>query len=282
MRLPDFTADPDLIALRRSMGADVPGSFTPSYQPGNLTLTELEQLATDGKDVSIDDVVVLEDSTLSYKERRVLIYIRDISQFQHWVPRFHIADCETLQQMKQRNAFGRYVVATRDDGLFVVNMIGKGGQVTRTTERLDVCQNCLNKLGFDGFSRDLVRHRRRLIVSEFTIRRFFEQFPKSLFSARPAGAAETAPVNNYPSDFEIISERLRTRRSWTCESCDRSFALLSDRKFLHVHHKDGIKYNSTDQNLRVLCLGCHANEPLHAHMKRLPEYREFLRRFGEC
>jgi hypothetical protein len=46
MRLPDFTADPDLIALRRSMGADVPGSFTPSYQPGNLTLTELEQRAS--------------------------------------------------------------------------------------------------------------------------------------------------------------------------------------------------------------------------------------------
>jgi hypothetical protein len=29
-----------------------------------------------------------------------------------------------------------------------------------------------------------------------------------------------------------------------------------------------------------LCLGCHAKEPLHAHMKRLPEYRDFVRRFG--
>src|SRR5580704_5943625 len=83
-----------------------------------------------------------------------------------------------------------------------------------------------------------------------------------------------------PSGFEIISERLRTRRGWTCESCDRSFAALSDRKFLHVHHKNGMKNNSSDLNLCVLCLGCHAKEPLHAHMKRLPEYRDFVRRFG--
>jgi hypothetical protein len=96
MRLPDFTDDAGLIALRRLMGADAPGSFSPSYRPDKLTL------ATDGRDVSIDDVVVLEDDTLSYKDSRVLIYIRDITQFQHWVPRFHIADCETLQKMKQR------------------------------------------------------------------------------------------------------------------------------------------------------------------------------------
>jgi hypothetical protein len=280
MRLPDFTDDAGLIALRRSMGAEAPGSFSPSYQPANLTWKELEQLATEGKDVWINDVVVLDDGTLSYKESRVLIYIRDISPFRNWIPRFHIADCETLQQMKQRNAFDRYVVATRDDGSFVVNMIGKGGQVTRKTRQLNVCQNCLYKLAFDGFSRDFSGQRRRMMVSQFTIRRFFEKFPKSLFSVRPADTAETAPVNNYPADFEIISERLRTRRGWTCERCDRSFAILSDRKFLHVHHKDGRKNNSSDLNLRVLCLGCHAKEPLHAHMKRLPEYRDFVRRFG--
>jgi hypothetical protein len=182
MRLPDFTDDAGLIALRRSMGAEAPGSFSPSYQPANLTWKELEQLATEGKDVWINDVVVLDDGTLSYKESRVLIYIRDISPFRNWIPRFHIADCETLQQMKQRNAFDRYVVATRDDGSFVVNMIGKGGQVTRKTRQLNVCQNCLYKLAFDGFSRDFSGQRRRMMVSQFTIRRFFEKFPKSLFS----------------------------------------------------------------------------------------------------
>jgi len=280
MRLPDFTDDAGLIALRRLMGADAPGSFSPSYRPDKLTLAELEQLATDGRDVSIDDVVVLEDDTLSYKDSRVLIYIRDITQFQHWVPRFHIADCETLQKMKQRNAFDRYVVATRDDGSFVVNMIGKGGRVTRKTNQLDVCQNCLNKLRFDGFSHDLSRQRRRMIVSEFTIRRFFEKFPKSLFSVRPTGAAETAPLNNYPEDFDEISKRARERRGWRCECCRRDFSRPTDRKYLHVHHKNGMKNENFEENLQVLCLLCHANQPQHSHLKKLPEYCEFLRKFG--
>jgi hypothetical protein len=55
------------------MGADAPGSFAPSYRPDRLTLAELEQLATNGKDVSIDDVVVLEDGTLGYRDSRVLV-----------------------------------------------------------------------------------------------------------------------------------------------------------------------------------------------------------------
>jgi len=33
-------------------------------------------------------------------------------------------------------------------------------------------------------------------------------------------------------------------------------------------------------NLQVLCLGCHANQPQHGRLKKLPEYRVFLRRFG--
>jgi len=140
MRLPDFTDDAGLIALRHSMGAEAPGLFSPSYRPNTLTLEELEQLATDGKDVSIDDVVVREDGTLSYKDGRVLVYIRDLSQNggRHWVPRFHVADCRTLQQQREQNHFGHYVVATRDDGFFQVNVI-KGKKVTSKLMQLDVC-----------------------------------------------------------------------------------------------------------------------------------------------
>ena len=154
MRLPDFTYDAGLIALRHSMGAVAPGWLSPSYRPDGLTLAELEQLATDGKDVSIDDIVVLEDSTLSYKDSRVLVYIRDFSQDggRQWVPRSHVADCSTLQHQRQQNHFDHYVVATRDDGFFQVNLIGRGKKVSGELMRLDVCQNCLDKLGFDSFS----------------------------------------------------------------------------------------------------------------------------------
>jgi hypothetical protein len=41
-----------------------------------------------------------------------------------------------------------------------------------------------------------------------------------------------------------------------------------------------MKNENDRQNLQVLCLGCHADEPQHAHLKKLAEYREFERKFG--
>jgi hypothetical protein len=282
MRLPDFTADAGLIALRRLMGAEAPGLFSPSYRPDKLTLAELKQLATDGKDVSIDDVVVLEDGTLSYKDTRVLVYIRDFSQDggRQWVPRFHVADCRTLQQQRQRNRFDHYVVATRDDGFFQVNLIRRGTRVTSQLIELAVCQNCLEKLGFDGFSLNLPKKNRRTIVSRFAIRQFFEKYPRSLLHRRPINDAATAPINNYPADFDGISKRRREQRVWRCENCRRDFSRGIDREYLHVHHKNGMKNENYEKNLEVLCLGCNADEPQHAHLKNLKEYREFVRRFG--
>jgi hypothetical protein len=282
MRLPDFTDDIGLTALRRLMGADAPGSFSPSYRPDSLTFAELEQLATDGKDVSIDDVVVLEDGTLSYKDSRVLVYIRDISASQNWIPKFHVADCRTLQQRQQQNGLSRYVVTTRDDGFFQVNVIRNDQKYTTDIMRLNVCQNCLDNLSFDGFSLTLPTQRRRMAVSQFDIRRFFEKFPRSPLSLRPTGLAEIAPVNNYSADFDKISKRVREQRGWRCECCRRDFSPAEDRQYLHVHHRNGMKNESFEGNLQVLCIGCHANQPQHGHLKKLPEYREFLLRFGRC
>jgi len=282
MRLPDFTDDASLIALRRLMGADAPGSFSPSYRPDKLTLAELAQLAADGKDVSIDDVIALEDGTLSYKDTRVLVYIRDFSQDggRQWVPRFHVADCRTLEKQRQRNHFDHYVVATRDDGYFQVNLIGRDRQVTSRIIQLAVCQNCLDKLDFDGFSLNLSEKRRRTIVSRFSIVQFFEKYPRSLLRWRPTNNAATAPVNNYPADFEDISGRVREQRGWRCERCGRDLSRPPDRKFLHIHHKNGMKNQNHENNLQALCIGCHADEPQHTYLKNLAEYREFVRTFG--
>jgi hypothetical protein len=45
----------------------------------------------------------------------------------------------------------------------------------------------------------------------------------------------------------------------------------------HTHHIDGGKSNNSAENLKVLCIGCHAAMPAHQHMKRLPEYDAFQR-----
>ncbi|MGH7056107.1 MAG: hypothetical protein ACREFA_20085 [Stellaceae bacterium] len=98
MKLPDFIRDRDLIALKRKMGleADALGSFSPQYRPKVLSPGELDTvLESEGIDVAIDEIIPLEDGTIIYKGRRVIVYIRDVSEFNPNFnqPRFHIAEC---------------------------------------------------------------------------------------------------------------------------------------------------------------------------------------------
>ena len=50
------------------------------------------------------------------------------------------------------------------------------------------------------------------------------------------------------------------------------------QKYCHTHHVDGDKSNNSSSNLQVLCIGCHAKQPVHAHVKNNPDYRKFMAR----
>lgn len=276
MDLPDFTNDQALLALRQSMGAEASGAFWPGFRPDVLSMLELEQLATKGKDVSIEEIHALGDGTLRYKDSRILVYIRDISSFAD-APRFHVADCSTLQKMREQNRFERYVVATRDDGLFLVNRVGRHSGMTAEHITLAVCQNCLNCLKFDGFSYGVTPPAERAkIVKAFNLERFFNLYPKSLFNRVPQRDAEAAPINNYAPQFAEVAHQTKERCGWRCQKCGLDLSAPDKRKFLQVHHLNGAKNDDTPNNLRALCLGCHAKQPAHTHMRRLEEYSENL------
>src|SRR6185437_13545466 len=99
---------------------------------------------------------VLGDGTLAYKNQRVILYIRDIKQFRDkspsddHLPRYHLTDCDKLQEMRANNRYGRYVVATRDTGEFQVNLT-RNGALRQSDERLTVCQFCLGQLNWENF-----------------------------------------------------------------------------------------------------------------------------------
>lgn len=190
MKLPDFTKDARLNALRQVMGASL-GLLKPAENRDILTKDEIDALTKQGIDVSLDDTHVLPDGTLAYKNSRVILYIRDIAHYRDR-PRFHVADCKTLDDMRANNRFGRYVVATREDGLFALNVIPRNGPVQKITERLPVCQNCLGKLRWEGFGHGMDKPARRHIVEQFSISRFFAVYGKTLVSKSPQHNANTA------------------------------------------------------------------------------------------
>jgi cytochrome c553 len=285
MKLPDFLDWSSLNGLRSRMGATQLGNLRLTVDPNRLTEAELERLVHGGLDVSsIDDVRVLQDGTLAYKDSRVLVYIRDVAQYKvlkgegvRGLPRFHLANCDTLQMMRAEKRYERYVVAARQDGFFEVNFIENDKPKRSSAERLRVCQNCLGTLAFDGFRRDMTREQRESRVTAFRLEAFFSAYPRALFLQTPAHQSDSAPLNVYPDDFAELSRRTKVARGWRCESpgCHVDLSAAGHQRFLHLHHVNGQKYDSRPENLVLLCIGCHGDEPMHSHMKAMPEYREF-------
>ncbi|WP_443749356.1 hypothetical protein [Asticcacaulis solisilvae] len=283
MKLPDFYNSSSLNSLRRKMGiaATQFGNLEFDRLEGRLSRDELERLTSlEGLDIeSLDDIRVLDDGTLAYKNSRVLLYIRDHTVYNERPidPKFHVVNCDTLDEMKRRRRFARYVVATKLDGTFRLNIIN-GSEKTSETKKLSVCQNCMNFLHFDGFDMTMPRARRYELVNAFSIGRFFEKYPKTLISDVPKHDADNAPLNDYNQDFSAKSTALRVAANWQCQniSCGISLRDTNLRKYLHVHHLNGVKSDDSASNHKVLCIACHADEPNHGHMKSLPEYREFM------
>jgi hypothetical protein len=181
MRLPNFLDDPDLNALRAQMGASELGSFRLSVNPYRFTVRELEQLIADGIDVKyLDEVRPLEDKTLSYKDRRVLLYARDKPDH------FHFSNCAAVRGMRAQGGLGRHAVSAREDGNFKVDLL-LGTQVQSALRRLPVCEACLAEISFDNFSENLPPTDRVRALAGFTVTRFFEKYRRNLLPDAPDG-----------------------------------------------------------------------------------------------
>ncbi len=169
----------------------------------------------------------------------------------------------------------KYVASINTNGKFKVNLIHGNSWVEKDKDVvLKVCMNCLTTLNYKGYR---FSNNKYQIHNTFKIDEFFQQY-KNQDLNRPRHTNITAPINNYTNDWPEISEKLKRKHHYICEKCSKD--LSQDKKFLHVHHIDGIRSNNNDYNLKVLCIGCHANEPGHGHMKLLPDFREYQDKYG--
>lgn len=279
MKLPNFLKFEPFLEAKSRMG--IAQSTLGNLQKIEIsvsgpTFAELKSLSNEGLDIELDVVVENSDGTLGYKNKRVILYIRDVSGYGNFEsdPKFHVANCRTLKDMRHNNRFGRYVVANKETGSFTV----RTKQGRRTIEkRLQVCQNCLDYLRFESFELQWGEGQRQKTVREFSIKRFFELYSKTFHYDIPLHDETTAPENRYPTDFDKISTRIRIERGWRCEGegCGVVPSEHKHRKYFHVHHVDGQKNNNASSNLKVLCIHCHAQQFQHNHMRALPEYFEF-------
>jgi hypothetical protein len=286
MTLPNFILDPGLRSLKRMMGIpdDALGVLDKEVDINILTASEWAELEDQGKEVALADIRFLPDGTLGYKNSRILLYIFQPSQNPRWgvtLPKYHVLKCQKIEEMWGNNRKDRYVVATKSSGEFTLRF-GNDGQWREETHRLDVCRYCLGVLDHKSYSAQ-PKNVRNQIVADFTPQDFFSQYPKTHnFDSKPRHTESNPPPNNdYPTDWDKISNRLKEAHGWKCQSngCGRVLK-GEDSRFLHVHHRNGLKYDCKPSNLMVLCLEHHAGQPLHNHLKGSPDYRAFTAKYG--
>ena len=143
--------------------------------------------------IEIDDLSNIESDPesglLSYKGRPVVLYIQD----QHWDihavladgskgKKVHVADCRTLEDMRDRGRYERYVATNDVSGDFYVTGQEEYGGSVDGQARLRVCKNCLWKLDYRGY------RNRKQVFQAFEWSEFFDTY-RSHFTQMPSRRA---------------------------------------------------------------------------------------------
>ncbi len=263
------------LKTRIGLPEDHKADFTTKNVWSELSPDDWELLHTVGAEAKLEDIRVDLDGTLNWKGQKVVLHIYSVRS-DGWqkesLPRFHVADCKTLQSMRERGAFERYVVSQKATGKFTINI-----SESKREAALQICRNCLSHLDYQKFCNSQ-RSRQNEIVNNFTIPEFFKIYDKGFYDV-PTYTDETASYDKYSDDWKKISTEVRWNCHWICQSC--KLDLSKDRKYLHVHHKNHIRSDNSPSNLAVLCMDCHANQPSHNHMKNHRDYSKFVEKYGK-
>lgn len=151
MNLPDFLSDPVLNGLRQKMGGAPVCAFPLTSGRPALSVRDLAALSGEGIEVSSEAIRILADGTFAYRDRRVVLYIREASlrggegggePEERSLPRFHVARCRALR----------------------------------------VCKNCLAAFDWQGFQSASGSAEREKGVSGFVLRDFFERYGRQILS----------------------------------------------------------------------------------------------------
>ncbi|SMN17297.1 hypothetical protein CRYPA_1242 [uncultured Candidatus Thioglobus sp.] len=228
-----------------------------------ITLFENEGLDTDLSDVYTSKkgelYTVLKDGTI----RKTIVHICDISRYKaEWdLPKFHIFECGTLTKMRGADRGHRYKKASRNDGKFWM-IHALGGKY----EHLNICNyNCLEQ------HNSIYDHQ---TVGGFDVKHYLDTPIQHIHPYITNELDMTTIPSSYATNWSDISKERKQYHKWICQAC--FYDLNHCKKYLHTHHVNADITNNKHENLKVLCIECHAKEFRHGHIKKKLEYEEFL------
>ncbi|KZN56343.1 hypothetical protein N474_11400 [Pseudoalteromonas luteoviolacea CPMOR-2] len=221
-----------------------------------------------GEDLQLTEIDN-DNGVLSYKGRQVLLYIplqtlpiEDVIKNGKLkrAKRLHVAECRTLEAMRNDGRYDSYFVTNDINGKYLVKGKSKitKGEVEGIAE-LGVCMNCLEVLNYKGYA-DKNYNERNEIFQSLRLPELFSTY-SSYFKYYPA---QKTSIGSYTQDWKQISRQYRQTQNYTCEQC--GVDLNQYKWLLQTHHINGVKTDNSSNNLRALCLDCHKKQPKHEHM----------------
>ncbi|RRJ85050.1 hypothetical protein [Aestuariirhabdus litorea] len=175
MKLVDFLEFEPFNRLRAAMGTRRLGYFELFDPRYHLTGAERIRLEQEGIGVSPWQVQRLVDGTFAFKNSRVVCYLANQGTAAAGGDHYHLTDCSLLlQALASVDGQERpLMVSTAPSGALPTRVGNQQG-----VRPFKVCEQCLQKLGFEGF--DAQRNRRRgwslQLLDAFTPARFFARY----------------------------------------------------------------------------------------------------------
>ena len=285
-----------LIDLRKKLNINL-HSKEYSIEVDPISKIELQLESDDGITVSENDIdKILGGSLLAYKGNLAIVYISDTQKTEEYLkndnllrsgkggkeeekgPKFHFSWCRTLEQMKNRGRYDRYVLLRNKNNKFKVQ-----AKEDRHSEayfidelvRLFSCKNCLEgflafsdeKSGYKGYEKSWSKEDKHDAVRDFNIGDFLSENEGTFNTIKHAVkyTDQNVPTNKYSSSFTEISRNLRESSGWICSKCNVNMSNMKEG--LHTHHANGVKNDNSSRNLKVLCALCHKGiDSSHSNM----------------
>ncbi len=208
-------------------------------------------------------VVYMKDHTRTFTHNRT--HGRFDLNYEH-LNKVHLTWCGTLQKMEDNNRYDRYVGTPSRTNLYSIE--AEFGNYNEYVY-LRPCIQCLKKVDFDSQP----QYRKKYLDSigyfdRFHIRDWFEYCDRhNVISPKPTKyTPETYPPSGYTEEFKRIANELKQRANYICQQCSKDFSGSKHR--LDCHHINGVRGDNRPENLKVLCVDCHRQQPNHEHYNR--------------
>lgn len=269
MNLPDYSKCVEFYRLHEEMGIRII-PHVPPVDVEQVEALEMIRELPDPEDAAVGtrlqresvpvakaDVVQQPNEPLRYRGRVVCVYVRDQhdsvvfdGQWRRYV--YHLFYCQALQRMKTDVGARALLATQRSDGMFEVHDLSATNP-RKTHAALGMCPDCREILQEMG-----------VYATGFQLASYF-----ALYDAYETRKLREVAVVSVPEvDARALADVYREVCIYACQAC--GVDCTDAPHLLHLHFEDGDPTNTNTENLYILCVACHAQQPGHDHMAVQP------------